>query len=99
MAIQIDVYPPNPGPPFTGSYFRVVAASITRTNNEDVRFMAMIELAGYETKPESYDAAVADSRRYFVRLSDVESMAGDTFFSKCYAWVMALPEMAGSVAV
>jgi hypothetical protein len=40
-----------------------------------------------------------DFRRYHTPLTDVENQPGGEFLAKCYAWVMAQPDMAGSVAV
>lgn len=37
MAIQIDLQESNFGVPFTGAYFRVVTAALTRQRQEDPR--------------------------------------------------------------
>lgn len=99
MAIQIDPQQSKSSTVFAGSYYRVVNTSINRTGNEAARFMIMIEIFGYATKPESEGVEAVDSRRYFVRLGDIENMAGDTFLAKCYTWLMAQAEMTGSVAI
>lgn len=99
MAIQIDLTQSQYGVPFQGAYFRVVTAAVTRTRDADNRHSVMIDVAGYATQPENDDTREVDFRRYHTPLSEVEAQAGDTFLAKCYAWVMAQPDMAGSVAV
>ncbi|MGL4297340.1 MAG: hypothetical protein ACRCTG_16650 [Aestuariivirga sp.] len=99
MAIQIDLTQSQYGVPFQGAYFRVVTAAVTRTRDADNRHSVMIDVAGYATQPENDDTREADFRRYHTPLSEVEAQVGDTFLAKCYGWVMAQPDMAGSVAV
>ena len=99
MAIQIDLSQSQYGVPFQGAYFRVVTAAVTRTRDADNRHSVMIDVAGYATQPENDDTREVDFRRYHTPLSEVEAQTGDTFLAKCYAWVMAQPDMAGSVAV
>ena len=99
MAIQINLSNSQYGVPFQGAYFRVVTAAITRTRDADNRHSVMIDVAGYATQPESDDTREVDFRRYHTPLADVESQIGTTYLSKCYAWVMAQPDMVGSVGV
>lgn len=99
MAIQVDPQQSLSRIVFTGSYYRIVNTLTNRTGNEAARFMIMIEIFGYVGKPESEDVEAVDSRRYFVQLSDVENMSGNTFLAKCYTWLMAQSDMTGSVAV
>jgi hypothetical protein len=99
MAIQIDLTNSQYGVPFTGAYFRVVTAAVSRTRNATVRHSVMIDVAGYATAPQDEDTRDIDFRRYHCLLSEVESCLGDTFLAKCYAWVMAQPDMQGSVGV
>jgi hypothetical protein len=99
MAIQVDLAQSQYGVPFAGAYFRIVTAAISRTRNADVRFSVMIDVAGYATAPQDDDTREVDFRRYHTPLSDIEAQIGDNFLTKCYAWVMAQPDMTGSTAV
>jgi len=98
MAIQVDLATSQYGVPFAGAYFRIVTASVSRTRNAEVRFSVMIDVAGYATAPQNDDTRDVDFRRYHTPLATIEAMAGADFLSKCYAWVMAQDDMAGSVA-
>ena len=99
MAIQVDLQQSQYGVPFKGAYFRVVTAAIARTRDENARFSVMIDVAGYATAPKDNDTREVDFRRYHTALTNIEVQAGSGFLAKCYAWVMAHPDMAGSVAV
>lgn len=99
MAIQIDLSQSQYGVPFQGAYFRVVTAAVTRTRDADNRHSVMIDVAGYATQPENDDTREVDFRRYHTPMTEVEVQTGDTFLAKCYGWVMAQPDMTGSVAV
>lgn len=99
MAIQIDLSQSQYGVPFQGAYFRIVTAAITRTRDSDNRHSVMIDVAGYATRPENDDTREVDFRRYHTPMTDVDAQTGDTFLAKCYAWVMAQADMAGSLAV
>lgn len=99
MAITINLATSQYGIPFTGAYFRVVTASISRQREPDRRHSVMIDVVGYATKPTNEDTKDVDFRRYHAPLAEVESLVGAEFLAKCYAWVMAQPDMAGSVAV
>lgn len=98
MAITLDLQESHFGVPFTGAYFRIVTSAITRTRNSDIKHYVMIDVIGYATQPQNEDTKDVDFRRYHVALDDVESQAGNTFLEKCYSWVMAQDDMAGSVA-
>lgn len=99
MAIQLDLQDSQYGVPFTGAYFRVVTASISRTREPEQRFSVMIDVVGYATQPQDEDTREVDFRRYHAPLIEVEAQEGSAFLDKCYAWVMSQPDMAGSVGV
>lgn len=99
MAISIDLNTSNFGVPFTGAYFRIVTAAISRQRNPDQRHSVMIDVVGYATQPTNEDTKDVDFRRYHTPVADIEAQVGANFLSKCYAWVMAQPDMAGSVGV
>lgn len=99
MAIQIDLSTSQYGVPFAGAYFRIVMASVSRTRSPEHRHSVMLDVAGYATQPNDDDTRDVEFRRYHCPLSEVEAMTGDSFLAKCYAWVMAQPDMAGSQAV
>ena len=97
MAIQLDLTNSQYGVPFTGAYFRVVTASVSRTRSPDNRHSVMVDVAGYATQPSDDDTRDVDFRRYHCPLAEIEAKAGDTFLAKCYAWVMAQDDMNGAV--
>jgi hypothetical protein len=99
MAIQLNLSTSQYGVPFTGAYFRIVTASISRTRSADARHSVMIDVAGYATQPTDDDTRDVDFRRYHCPLTEVEAQTGGTFLAKCYAWVMAQDDMAGSIGV
>ena len=99
MAIQIDLTNSQYGVPFTGAYFRVVTASVSRTRDAVNRHQVMIDVAGYATQPQDDDTREVEFRRYHCDISEIESQVGDSFLAKCYAWVMAQPDMSGSIGV
>jgi hypothetical protein len=99
MAIQIDLTNSQYGVPFAGAYFRIVTAAVTRTRDVNSRHSVMIDVAGYATQPENEDTREVDFRRYHTPITEVEAQLGDTFLSKCYAWVMSQSDMTGSVGV
>ena len=76
MAIEIDLQSSNFGVPFSGAYFRVVAAAITYQRG-GVRSV-MIDVAGYATQPSNDDTKEIDFRRYHAPYADVEAQAGAT---------------------
>lgn len=99
MAIQLDLQNSQFGVPFSGAYFRVVTASVSRTRNPEQRFSVMIDVVGYATQPQDEDTREVDFRRYHAPLTEVEAQTGSAFLDKCYQWVMSQPDMAGSVGV
>jgi hypothetical protein len=99
MAIQLDLSTSQYGVPFAGAYFRIVTAAISRTRSAESRHSVMMDVAGYATQPGDDDTRDVDFRRYHCPLAEVESQAGDNFLAKCYAWVMAQSDMAGSLGV
>jgi|TARA_R110000782_G_scaffold269663_1_gene368177 hypothetical protein len=99
MAIQIDLTTSQYGTPFTGAYFRIATAAISRQREGGPKFTVMIDVSGYATATPGDDTREVDFRRYHADLADVEAASGATFLDKCYAWVMAQDDMAGSVAV
>lgn len=99
MAIQIDLANSQYGIPFAGAYFRIVTAAVSRQRQGDAKFRVMLDVAGYGTDTPGDDTREVDFRRYHAPLVDVEAQQGATFLDRCYAWVMAQDDMAGSVAV
>jgi len=99
MAIQVDLATSQYGVPFAGAYFRIVTASVSRVRGDDPKFHVMIDVAGYATVPQNDDTHNVDFRRYYAPLVTIEAFSGADFLSKCYAWVMAQEDMAGSVGV
>ena len=99
MAIQIDLTTSQYGTAFSAAYFRIVTAAISRQREGGPKFTVMIDVSGYATATPDDDTREVDFRRYHADLLDVEAAAGATFIDKCYAWVMAQDDMAGSEAV
>ena len=99
MAIQIDLTTSQYGTPFAGAYFRIVTSSISRQREGGPKFTVMIDVSGYATATPDDNTREVDFRRYSADLVDVEAATGATFLDKCYVWVMAQDDMAGSVAV
>lgn len=99
MAIQVDLAQSNFGIPFQGAYFRIVTAAVSRQRSGGAKFSVMIDVAGYGTSTPGDDTREVDFRRYHCPLEDVESQSGAAFLDKCYAWVMAQPDMSGSIGV
>lgn len=100
MAISLDLASSQYGTPFAGAYFRIVTAAISRMRSGDGhKFTVMIDVAGYATATPDDDTREVDFRRYHADLAEIEAQAGATFLDKCYAWVMAQEDMAGSSAV
>lgn len=99
MAIQIDLSTSQYGVPFAGAYFRIATAAVSRQRQNGSKFSVMIDVAGYGTATPGDDTREVDFRRYHTPLQDVEAQTGATFLDRCYAWVMAQPDMVGSVAV
>ena len=99
MAIQIDLTTSQYGTAFSAAYFRIVTAAISRQREGGPKFTVMIDVSGYATATPDDDTREVDFRRYHADLADVEAATGATFVDKCYAWVMAQDDMAGSEAV
>jgi hypothetical protein len=96
MAIQLDLETSNFGIPFTGAYFRIVSATVSRQRNSI--FGVMIDVIGYATVPND-DTKDIDFKRYLAPIGEIEAQEATVFLAKCYQWVMAQPDMLGSVAV
>jgi len=99
MAIQVDLATSQYGVPFAGAYFRIATASVSRMRGNNPKFHVMIDVAGYATAPQNDDTRDVDFRRYHAPLSDIETMTGADFLSKCYAWVMTQDDMNNSTAI
>ena len=99
MAIQIDLTTSQYGTAFTGAYFRIVTAAISRQRDGGPKFTVMIDASGYATATPDDNTREVDFRRYNADLTDIEAATGATFIDKCYAWVMAQDDMNGSIAV
>jgi hypothetical protein len=101
MAIQHNISEANSdyGISFSGAYYRIVTAAVSRQRGTDPKFTVMIDLSAYATSSPNDDTREVDFKRYNANLTDVEAASGATFLDKCYAWVMAQDDMAGSTAV
>ena len=99
MAIQLDLTTSQYGTPFSGAYFRIATAAVSRMREGGPKFTVTIDVSGYATSTPNDDTREVDFRRYHADLADVEAAAGDTFLDKCYSWVMAQEDMNGSEAV
>ena len=101
MAIQHNISEANSeyGISFSGAYYRIVTASISRQRGTDPKFSVMIDLSAYATATPKDDTREVDFKRYSANLTDVEAKSGSTFMDKCYAWVMDQDDMDGSTAV
>ena len=97
MAIQLDLSTSQYGTAFSGAYFRIVTASISREREDG--FSVMIDCSGFATATPTDDTHPVDFRRYHAPLATIESTAGGDFLSKCYTWVMTQEDMTGSSAV
>ena len=100
MAIQHNISEANSdyGISFSGAYYRIVTASISRQRGTDPKFSVMIDLSAYATATPKDDTREVDFKRYSANLTDVEAKSGSTFMDKCYAWVMDQDDMDGSTA-
>lgn len=96
MAILLDLENSQYGVPFLGAYFRITNAAVSR--HGAVKFMVMIDVAGYGTATPGDNIRDVDFRRYYAPLDEVEACVGVAFLEKCYAWVMSQPDMAGAQA-
>jgi hypothetical protein len=100
MAIQHNIAEANSqyGIAFNGAYYRIVTAAINRQRGTDPKFSVMIDLSAYATSTPTDNTREVDFKRYSANLDDVQASSGDAFLDKCYAWVMAQDDMAGSTA-
>ena len=101
MAIQHNIAEGNSqyGIAFNNAYYRIVTAAVSRERGSDPKFMVMIDLFAYATSTPTDDTREVDFKRYHANLDDVQASSGDAFLDKCYTWVMAQSDMAGSTAV
>lgn len=101
MAIQNNIAEGNSqyGIAFNNAYYRVVNASVSRQRGSDPKFSVMIDLSAYATASPNDDTREVDFKRYNANLDDINASSGDAFLDKCYSWVMAQDDMAGSTAV
>jgi hypothetical protein len=101
LAIQHNISEANSdyGISFSGAYYRIVTAAISRQRGTDPKFSVMIDLSAYATATPDDDTREVDFKRYNANLTDVEAKSGSTFMDKCYAWVMDQNDMDGSTAV
>ena len=84
---------------FNNAYYRIATAAISRQRGDDPKFTVMIDLSAYATATPGDDTREVNFIRYNASLTDVQSASGDAFLDKCYSWVMAQDDMAGSTAV
>ena len=101
MAIQHNISEANSdyGISFSGAYYRIVTASISRQRGTDPKFSVMIDLSAYATSSPTDDTREVDFKRMSASLTAVEAASGSTFLDKCYSWVMEQADMDGSTAV
>jgi len=101
MAIQNNIAEGNSqyGIAFNNAYYRIVMASVSRQRGSDPKFEVTIDMVGYATSSPTDDTREVDFKRYTANLSDVNGSPGDQFIDRCYSWVMAQDDMAGSTAV
>ena len=101
MAIQNNIAEGSSqyGIAFNNAYYRIATAAISRQRGDDPKFSVMIDLSAYATATPTDDTREVDFKRYNASLTEVEASSGTDFLDKCYAWVMAQDDMAGSTAV
>lgn len=101
MAIQntIEEGASEYGIAFNNAYYRIVTASISRQEGTDPKFSVIIDLSAYATASPGNNTREVDFKRYHANLDDINASSGDAFLDKCYSWVMAQSDMAGSTAV
>ena len=99
MAIQINLETSQYGTSFSGAYFRLVTATVSRMREGHPKFVVNLDVAGYATANPTDDTREIEFRRYYATLEEVEAQQGSTFVNKCYAWLMSQPDMQGSLAV
>ncbi|MDC1104846.1 hypothetical protein OAS61_00490 [Candidatus Thioglobus sp.] len=84
---------------FEGAYYRIVTAAISRQRGSDPKFQVMIDLSAYATSSPTAATREVDFKRYHAPLDEISAASADAFLDKCYSWVMAQDDMAGSTAV
>ena len=101
MAITNNITTENSqyGIAFNNAYYRIVTAAISRQRGDDPKFSVMIDLSAYATSTPTDDTREVDFKRYNAPLTEIEAASGSAFVDKCYTWVMAQSDMAGSTAV
>jgi len=87
------------GVAFEGAYYRIVNASVSRQRGSDPKFEVTIDMSAYATSSPTDDTREVDFKRYNVSLDEINASSGDQFLDRCYSWVMAQDDMAGSTAV
>ena len=99
MAIQHNISEANSqyGISFSGAYYRIVTAAVSRQRGDDPKFTVTIDLSAYATNSPTDDTREVDFKRYNANLTDIEAASGDAFLDKCYSWAMT--QMDGSTAV
>lgn len=92
---------------FNNAYYRIITAAVSRQRGADLidggdnppKFSVMIDLSAYATSTPTDDTREVDFKRYHADLDAINATSGDAFLDKCYTWVMAQDDMAGSTAV
>jgi len=84
---------------FNNAYYRIITVTLTRERGTNPKVMVMIDVSAYATSTPTIDTREVDFKRYHVSLDAVNASSGDAFLDKCYSWVMAQDDMAGSTAV
>ena len=99
MAILNNITQDNSsyGVAFEGAYYRIATVTIQRLREEEpIKFSAVIDMVAYATESPDDNTRDIEFKRYNAPLEDLETQPGNTFLEKCYNWVMAQPDMAGS---
>jgi hypothetical protein len=99
MAIQHNISEANSqyGISFSGAYYRIVTAAVSRQRGSDPKFSVMIDLSAYATATPTDDTREVNFLRLNCPLDTINSASGDAFLDKCYSWAMT--QMDGSTAV
>lgn len=87
------------GVAFEGAYYRIVNASVSRQRGSEPKFEVMIDLSAYATSSPTDETREVDFKRFHASLDQIIASSGDQFLDRCYSWVMAQDDMAGSTAV
>jgi len=97
MAIQLDLESSQYGISFADAYFRIIVATVARFENQG--FVVRIDVVGYANKPSDIYIKDIAFKQFQTTIEDIEAQDGVEFLAKCYQWVMAQPDMLGSIAV